>query len=563
MKRPLIAILTLILITVLGSASAEPLSTAFTYQGLINLSETPLTGTADFQFALYDALTGGVQVGTTLSINNATVTDGIFAAQLDFGVSVFNGDARYLEIQVRSPAGSGGYTTLDPRVNMTATPYALQTRGLFVDDSGNVSVGVDAQLARGTISRLHVESPTNAIFGEATATTGMTEGVRGEATSSDGRGVFGKNHDPGGEGVRGEGGVGICGVGDTSAGVLGEALADSAAGVFGKTDAPGGEGVRGDGETGVCGVSDDNGGRGVVGDATGTGESVGVEGKSANGEGVRGEGPTGVCGVSDATDGIGVVGEASGPGANTIGVSGDASASPSGIGVHGNGPTGVRGDGVVGVHGDGTIGVQGTAAGSGNAGVNGYLGEGPPPSAPFPVAAGVYGLAESTQTADETFGVHGQAMGQFGAGVLAEGTGPSSDVSALEIRRGGIVVSSESGTDRPAGAEFIDPQSLNWVPDVTSCNHPSGGGHFHVIGHTATFVLLNQYIHDESVVLLTMENEDHPPDDKLAYSAHIIDRSEGAIEVELSAMGTHSPATCTDPSDNLRLNYLIITPVEL
>jgi hypothetical protein len=34
---------------------------------------------------------------------------------MDFGAGAFNGDGRWLEVPVRSPAGSGAYTTLTPR----------------------------------------------------------------------------------------------------------------------------------------------------------------------------------------------------------------------------------------------------------------------------------------------------------------------------------------------------------------------------------------------------------------------------------------------------------------
>jgi len=125
-----------------------PLGTAFTYQGQLKQSGNALNGTADFQFTLWDSPGGaGAQYGPVLALNNVAVTSGLFTVQLDFGASAFNGDARWLQVEVRSPAGSGSFTTLSPRQPLTATPYSLQTRGIFVDAFGNVGLGTTAPRA--------------------------------------------------------------------------------------------------------------------------------------------------------------------------------------------------------------------------------------------------------------------------------------------------------------------------------------------------------------------------------------------------------------------------------
>jgi len=51
--------LLLILLLSANFAQAGPVSTAFTYQGRLNLNGAPITGSVDLQFYLYDAQTAG------------------------------------------------------------------------------------------------------------------------------------------------------------------------------------------------------------------------------------------------------------------------------------------------------------------------------------------------------------------------------------------------------------------------------------------------------------------------------------------------------------------------
>ncbi|NOT02179.1 MAG: hypothetical protein HOP29_16335 [Phycisphaerales bacterium] len=108
-----------------ATAAAGPVSNEFTYQGQLKLDGRPLTGTADLQFSLYDAASGGSQFGVTVTKANLSITDGLFTVQLDFGASAFSGDARWLQIAVRSPTSVGQYTVMTGRQPLTAAPYAL------------------------------------------------------------------------------------------------------------------------------------------------------------------------------------------------------------------------------------------------------------------------------------------------------------------------------------------------------------------------------------------------------------------------------------------------------
>ncbi|MFM9997039.1 MAG: hypothetical protein ACKVU4_14710 [Phycisphaerales bacterium] len=98
--------------------------TALTYQGELRQSGSPATGAADFRFRLYNAEAGGGLVGTEVPVHNLALTDGRFTAALDFGATAFGPDARWLEIDVRSPAGAGVFITLAPRQRITAAPVA-------------------------------------------------------------------------------------------------------------------------------------------------------------------------------------------------------------------------------------------------------------------------------------------------------------------------------------------------------------------------------------------------------------------------------------------------------
>lgn len=107
------------------NVAAHAQSSAFTYQGRLNLAGTPATGLFDLQFSLFNAPTAGTQYGLTITNLAAPVTNGLFTATLDFGGAVFSGSGRWLEIAVHGP-GDTNYTTLTPRQALTSTPYAIR-----------------------------------------------------------------------------------------------------------------------------------------------------------------------------------------------------------------------------------------------------------------------------------------------------------------------------------------------------------------------------------------------------------------------------------------------------
>lgn len=121
---------------------AEALGTGFTYQGRLEQNGTPVDGTVwQMVFTLYNAEVGGSPVGQPVVLDDVAVSNGLFTVTLDFGAEAFNGDNRWLEIQVERNEGDG-LTPLNPRQPVTPTPYALQTRGIFVNEAGDrVGIG--------------------------------------------------------------------------------------------------------------------------------------------------------------------------------------------------------------------------------------------------------------------------------------------------------------------------------------------------------------------------------------------------------------------------------------
>ncbi len=119
-----------------GVAPQALMGTAFTYQGQLTKDGGLVDGTCDFEFRLWDAASGGTQIGATQTKTNISVSNGLFTIpSLDFGSGAFQGEARWLQISVRCPTGSGSYTVLSPRQALTPAPYALALPGLWTQQN--------------------------------------------------------------------------------------------------------------------------------------------------------------------------------------------------------------------------------------------------------------------------------------------------------------------------------------------------------------------------------------------------------------------------------------------
>src|SRR5437879_12027884 len=116
-----------IVFTLLMNVSAAIAQTSsFTYQGRLTEGGSAANGNYDLQFAVFDSLSGGTQIGSTQTLNTVAVTGGVFSVTLDFGADSFTGANRFLEISAR-PSGGGSFTLLTPRQQVTSTPYAVRS----------------------------------------------------------------------------------------------------------------------------------------------------------------------------------------------------------------------------------------------------------------------------------------------------------------------------------------------------------------------------------------------------------------------------------------------------
>ncbi|MBL8764808.1 MAG: hypothetical protein JNM07_11115 [Phycisphaerae bacterium] len=198
-RRPLAIVALAALTSVTGLASAQTnLSQGITYQGRLTDGGASPTAQYDLQFRVFDALVAGAQQGPTLFFNNQQVVNGLFTVNLDFG-DIFDGDERFLQIEVRPFNSGGAFTILNPRQRLSAAPYALGLRlpyttdrnlagsGLFdISNAGTARVGLFSKTSTASFnSALRVESADNfpALYaiGQGTTSAGA---LRAETNSS-------------------------------------------------------------------------------------------------------------------------------------------------------------------------------------------------------------------------------------------------------------------------------------------------------------------------------------------------------------------------------------------
>jgi hypothetical protein len=156
---------------------ADPVPTGFTYQGILNVGTNAANGHYDFRCAIYDAVTSGTLVGPIVTNTATAVANGYFDVWIWPEDLVFQGEARWLEMAVRTNGG-GGFVTLTPRQQITPAPYAL-----YAPSAGTAASAMSATNFSGTVS------------GDVAGTQGATvvASVGGQTAASVASGVIAAN----------------------------------------------------------------------------------------------------------------------------------------------------------------------------------------------------------------------------------------------------------------------------------------------------------------------------------------------------------------------------------
>src|SRR5439155_12195504 len=182
------ALFTIVLAMSLGATTARAQTSSFTYQGRLTDGGTAANGNYDLQFALFDSLSGGAQVGSTQTINTVPVSNGVFTVSLDFGANNFPGANRFLEISARPTGGS--FTLLTPRQQVTSTPYAIRSANASSADTAtnatnatNASTATNATQLGGIAASQYVQTNDSRLSDARTPTPGSSNYIQNTASA--------------------------------------------------------------------------------------------------------------------------------------------------------------------------------------------------------------------------------------------------------------------------------------------------------------------------------------------------------------------------------------------
>ncbi len=244
-------------------------SNSISYQGVLTENGKVVTGTRDMTFKLFSDMTCTSQIGSDIVNTGVSIQDGLFTTTLDVDHSVFNGQALWIQTVVSGQ--TIGCTEILP------APYALNLVPGAEIDTDSVS-SIFRAINQNTAER------TRALYGKVYSTVDDTAAVYGHSAGASGEtyGVYGKSD------TAADGAAGVYGTStytDTTAkvyGVYGYVNAPNGRAVQAVNDATSGQGRAIYGKN----YSIADGAQAIYGHAGGTsGETVGVYGKTDSPDG--------------------------------------------------------------------------------------------------------------------------------------------------------------------------------------------------------------------------------------------------------------------------------------
>lgn len=251
------------------SLRAADVGATFVYEGRLWRDGEPVSTFADLQFRMFDSPDAGQRIGGVVSRLSAPVIDGRFTAKLNFGEDAFDGEARWLEIRLRDPAGTGPWITLEPRQRIHAVPYAM----FAVRSAESANGPQGAPGPQGPIGPTGPAGPAGADGAAGAQGPQGDPGPQGPQGDTGPQGAQGAQGDAGPQGPQGDAGPqGAQGL-QGPQGEQGEQGATGAQGPQGNTGPQGPQGVQGpqgdqgpQGAQGAQGPQGDTGPQGPQGD---------------------------------------------------------------------------------------------------------------------------------------------------------------------------------------------------------------------------------------------------------------------------------------------------------
>ena len=160
-------------------------SSAFTYQGRLDLNGAPANGSYDLTFALFTVPSGSVPVPQPFTNSATAITNGLFTVTINsLPDGVFNGTPFWLEISARTN-GAGSFTTLAPRQPVTPTPYAIFAQG--VDALGISGTLPPSSLSGTYFGAVVMNNPANRFGGDGSDLTALNASQLTSGTVPDAR----------------------------------------------------------------------------------------------------------------------------------------------------------------------------------------------------------------------------------------------------------------------------------------------------------------------------------------------------------------------------------------